>query len=37
MALVLREKHVRSLLSMRDTVAVLEEAFNALAQGIVRN
>ena len=37
MALILREKHVRSLLSMRDTVAVLEEAFNALAQGTVKN
>jgi alanine dehydrogenase len=37
MALILREKHVRSLLSMRDTVAVLEEAFNALAQGVVKN
>ncbi|MBV9711036.1 MAG: ornithine cyclodeaminase family protein [Ktedonobacteraceae bacterium] len=37
MALILREKHVRSLLSMRDTVAVLEEAFNALAQGMVKN
>lgn len=37
MALLLREKHVRSLLSMRDTVMVLEEAFNALAQGKVLN
>jgi len=37
MALILREKHVRSLLSMRDTVVVLEEAFNALAQGTVMN
>jgi alanine dehydrogenase len=37
MALLLREKQVRSLLSMRDTVAVLEEAFNALAQGKVKN
>jgi alanine dehydrogenase len=34
MALILREKHVRSLLSMRDTITVLEEAFNALAQSI---
>ncbi len=37
MALIVREKHVRSLLRMRDTVAVLEEAFNALAQGTVKN
>lgn len=37
MALILREKHVRSLLSMRDTVVVLEEAFNALSQGTVIN
>jgi alanine dehydrogenase len=37
MALILREKHVHSLLRMRDTVAVLEEAFNALAQGLVKN
>ncbi len=37
MALVLREKHVRSLLSMRDTVAVLDEAFCAQAQGKVIN
>lgn len=37
MALILREKHVRSLLNMRDTVMVLEEAFNALAQGAVLN
>lgn len=37
MALILREEHVRSLLSMRDTVVVLEEAFNALAQGQVLN
>ncbi len=35
MALILREKHVRSLLSMGDTVTVLEETFNALAQGSV--
>src|SRR2546428_7608579 len=32
MALVLREKDVRSLLSMPDTVTVLEQAFTALAQ-----
>src|SRR5258708_735982 len=37
MALVLREKHVRSLLSMRDTVMLLDEAFNALSQGAVLN
>lgn len=37
MALILREKHVRSLLNIRDTVEVLEEAFNALAQGAVLN
>lgn len=37
MALILREKHVRSLLNIRDTVAVLEEAFNALAQDAVLN
>src|SRR5947209_15496665 len=37
MALILREKHVRSLLNIRDTVEVLEEAFNALSQGAVLN
>jgi ornithine cyclodeaminase/alanine dehydrogenase-like protein (mu-crystallin family) len=37
MALVLREKDVRSLLTMRDTVLMLDEAFNALSQGIVLN
>src|SRR5438874_13260326 len=37
MALVLREKQVRSLLSMRDTVGVLQKAFNALAQEIALN
>lgn len=37
MALILREKHVRSLLNIRDTVDVLDEAFNALAQGAVLN
>jgi alanine dehydrogenase len=33
MALLLREKHVRQLLSIRDTVALLENAFSALAGG----
>jgi alanine dehydrogenase len=37
MALVLREKQVRSLLSMRDTVGVLQNAFNALAQEVALN
>ncbi len=37
MALIVREKQVRDLLSMRDTVAVLEEAFYAQAQGLVKN
>src|SRR5947209_13455253 len=37
MALVLREKQVRSLLSMRDTVGVLQKAFNALAQEVALN
>ncbi len=37
MALILREKHVRALLSMRDTVVVLEEAFNAMSQGMAIN
>nr|BBH91402.1 alanine dehydrogenase [Thermosporothrix sp. COM3] len=37
MALILREDDVRSLLSMHDTVAVLEEAFNAQSQGMVVN
>lgn len=37
MALILREKHVRALLSMRDTVVVLEEAFNAMFQGMAIN
>ena len=31
MALVLREEDVRSLLSMPDTVAILEQVFGALA------
>lgn len=37
MALVLREKDVRHLLSMPDTVAVLEQAFTALAQDQASN
>jgi alanine dehydrogenase len=37
MALLLREKHVRFLLSMRDTVEVLEAAFDAQAQGMAVN
>ncbi|GAC1369360.1 MAG: alanine dehydrogenase [Ktedonobacteraceae bacterium] len=37
MALLLREKHVRTLLSMHDTITVLEDAFTALAQGTVFN
>lgn len=37
MALVLREADVRHLLTMRDTVAVLEQAFAALAQGTAAN
>src|SRR2546430_796796 len=37
MALVLREKDVRSLLSMHDALVVLEDAFNAQAQGTVIN
>src|SRR5690349_1525489 len=37
MALILREQHVRSLLSMRDAMVVLEEGFNALSQGIIIN
>ncbi|GER91502.1 hypothetical protein KDW_56640 [Dictyobacter vulcani] len=37
MALLLREKEVRTLLNMRDAVAVLEEAFIAYAQGQVLN
>lgn len=37
MVLVLREKDVRSLLSMRDALIVLEGAFNAQAQGTVIN
>ncbi len=37
MALVLREEEVRNLLSMPDTVAVMEQAFGALADGNVVN
>ena len=37
MALIVREKDVRDLLSMRDTVAVLEDAFSAQAQGLAKN
>jgi alanine dehydrogenase len=37
MALVLREEDVRNHLSMPDTVAVLEQAFGALAEGNVVN
>ncbi|QBD77723.1 ornithine cyclodeaminase family protein [Ktedonosporobacter rubrisoli] len=37
MALVLREKHVRSLLSMHDTMLVLEEAFCSQLQGMAVN
>ncbi len=37
MALVLREKHVRFLLSMRDAVEVLEAAFSAQVQGTALN
>src|SRR2546425_1068794 len=37
MALVLREKDVRRLLSMPDTVEVLEQAFAALAQNNALN
>jgi alanine dehydrogenase len=37
MALVLREEDVRHLLTMPDTVAVLEQAFSAMADGRVEN
>lgn len=37
MALILREHHVRALLSMRDAVGVLEEGLDALAQGAIIN
>jgi ornithine cyclodeaminase/alanine dehydrogenase-like protein (mu-crystallin family) len=37
MALVLREEDVRNLLTMSDTVAVLDQAFGAMAEGCVVN
>src|SRR6266496_4067656 len=37
MALLLREEDVRRLLTMPDTVAVLEQAFGAMADGCVVN
>ena len=37
MALVLREMHVRALLSMRDTLMVLEDAFKDQAEGMALN
>lgn len=37
MALLLHERHVRALLHMRDTIAVLEDAFRATAQGFMLN
>lgn len=37
MALIVREKQVRDLLTMRDTVSVLEDAFYAQSQGQVKN
>lgn len=37
MALIVREKEVRELLSMRDTVMVIEDAFHAQSQGLVKN
>lgn len=37
MALILRERHVRSLLTMPDTIGVLEDAFSAQVQGKVIN
>ncbi|GAC1396990.1 MAG: ornithine cyclodeaminase family protein [Ktedonobacteraceae bacterium] len=37
MALIVREKQVRTLLSMRDTLTVLEDAFHAQLQGLVKN
>ncbi|GAC1622833.1 MAG: ornithine cyclodeaminase family protein [Ktedonobacteraceae bacterium] len=37
MALIVREKQVRALLSMRDAITVLEDAFNAQSQGLVKN
>jgi alanine dehydrogenase len=37
MALILREDDVRSLLTMPDTIGVLEQAFGALAEGMAIN
>ena len=37
MTLIVREKEVRDLLSMRDTVRVLEDAFHAQSEGLVKN
>jgi alanine dehydrogenase len=37
MALLIREQHVHALLTMPDTIAVLEEAFLASAQGLIVN
>jgi alanine dehydrogenase len=37
MALVLREEDVRQVLTMPDTVAVMEQAFSAMADGSVEN
>ena len=37
MTLIVREKEVRDLLSMRDTAMVLEDAFHAQSQGLVKN
>lgn len=37
MALLLREQHVRALLKMPETIAVLEEAFLAAARGLLIN
>lgn len=37
MALLLRENDVRSLLTMPDTITVLDEAFRAMAEGFVAN
>jgi Predicted ornithine cyclodeaminase, mu-crystallin homolog len=37
MTLLLREQHVHSLLTMPETIAVLEEAFLAFSQGLVMN
>lgn len=37
MALILRENDVRRLLTMPDTIRVLEQAFGALAQGMAMN